>query len=115
MAANWSASRDPFLGRCGFLERFLQRLDTHYREVARVAEATMDHQLKLTAKGLAVYELMSELGLTLEAACARIDSELESLRKRVDSILAESDWADVPRAMQAALESVSLFVQDAYL
>jgi hypothetical protein len=75
----------------------------------------MDHQLKLTAKGLAVCELMTDLGLTLEAACARVDHELETLRKRVDSILAESDWADVPGAMQAALESVSLFVQDAYL
>ena len=75
----------------------------------------MDHQLKLTAKGLAVCELMTDLGLTLEAACARVDCELETLRRRVDSILAESDWADVPSAMQAALESVSLFIQDAYL
>lgn len=75
----------------------------------------MDHQLKLTAKGLAVCELMTDLGLTLEAACARVDYELETLRKRVDSILAESDWADVSGAMQAALDSVSLSVQDAYL
>jgi hypothetical protein len=75
----------------------------------------MDHQLKLTAKGLAVCELMTDQGLTLEAACARVDCELETLRKRVDTILAESDSADVPSAMQAALDSVSLFVQDAYL
>ena len=75
----------------------------------------MDQQLKLTAKGLAVCELMADLGLTLEAACARVDCELETLRRRVDSILAESEWADVPRAMQAALESVSLCVQDAYM
>jgi len=75
----------------------------------------MDHQLKLTAKGLAVCELMTELGLTLEAACERVDYELETLRKRVDSILAEADSADVAGAMQAALDSVSLFVQDAYL
>src|SRR5450755_431830 len=75
----------------------------------------MDHQLKLTARGHAVCELMSDLGLTLDAACARVDRELEVLRQRVDSILTESDWEDVPRAVQAALDAVSPHVQDAYL
>ena len=75
----------------------------------------MDHQLKLTARGHAVCELMADLGLSLEAACARVEHELETLRERVDLILNECDWADVPGAMQAALGSVSLRVQDAYL
>jgi hypothetical protein len=75
----------------------------------------MNDQLKLTARGHAVCELMADLGLTLEAACSRVDHELETLRQRVDSILAESAWEDVPRAVRAALESVSPGVQNAYL
>ena len=75
----------------------------------------MDHQLKLTARGHAVCELMADLGLSLEAACARVEHELETLRQRVDLILNECDWADVSGAMQTALGSVSLRVQDAYL
>jgi hypothetical protein len=75
----------------------------------------MDHQLKLTARGHAVCELMADLGLTLDAACARIDSELETLRQRVLSILTEGDWEDAPRAIQAALDSVSPHLLDAYL
>jgi hypothetical protein len=75
----------------------------------------MDHQLKLTARGHAVCELMADFGLTLDAACSRVDGELEALRQRVDSILTESEWEDVPRAVQAALDGVSPHVQGAYL
>jgi hypothetical protein len=75
----------------------------------------MDHQLKLTARGHAVCTLMADLGLSLDAACSRVDHELETLRQRVDNILTENDWANVPSAVQAALESVSVCVQDAYL
>jgi hypothetical protein len=75
----------------------------------------MEHQLKLTARGHAVCELMTDLGLSLDAACARVDHELETLRQTVDHILAESAWEDVPSAMQAALRGVSLRLQDAYL
>jgi hypothetical protein len=75
----------------------------------------MDHPLKLTARGHAVCSLMADLGLSLDAACSRVETELETLRQRVDSILTENDWADLPRAVQAALESVSSCVQDAYL
>jgi hypothetical protein len=75
----------------------------------------MDHQLKLTARGHAVYELMADLGLSLEAACARIDHELESLRLRLDTILAECAWDDAAGAMQQALDDVSVVVQNAYL
>jgi hypothetical protein len=75
----------------------------------------MEHQLKLTARGQAVYELMADLGLTLDAACARVDHELETLRQTVDNILTESAWEDVPSAMQAALRGVSLQLQNAYL
>jgi hypothetical protein len=75
----------------------------------------MEHQLKLTARGHAICELMVDQGLTLEAACARVDHELETLRQTVDSILTESSWEDIARAMQAALEGVSLGLQRAYL
>jgi hypothetical protein len=75
----------------------------------------MDQQLKLTARGHAVCELMAALGLSLEAACARVEHELETLRQRVHEILTESDWEDVPGAMRTALESVSPGVQNAYL
>jgi hypothetical protein len=75
----------------------------------------MDHQLKLTARGHAVCELMAELGLSLDAACARVEHELEALRQTVDNILSESAWEDVPSAMQAALDGVSLRLRDAYL
>jgi hypothetical protein len=75
----------------------------------------MEHQLKLTARGYAVCELMVEQGLTLEAACARVEHELEILREMVDAILTQSAWEDVPGAMQAALDGVSLRLQNAYL
>ena len=75
----------------------------------------MEQQLKLTARGHAIFELMAEQGLTLEAACARVEHELETLRQTVDSILSENAWEDVPSAMQAALDGVSLRLQDAYL
>ncbi len=75
----------------------------------------MEHQLKLTARGQAVYELMADLGLSLDAACARVELELETLRQTVDNILTESAWEDVPNAMQAALRGVSLQLQNAYL
>ena len=72
-------------------------------------------QLQLTARGHAVCELMVEQGLTLEAACERVDIELEALRQAVDQILSGNSWENVPRAMQAALDSVSLHIQNAYL
>jgi hypothetical protein len=75
----------------------------------------MDHQLKLTARGQAVYELMAALGLSLDAACARVDRELELLRQRLDTILAECDWDDATNAVQRALDGVSVGVQNAYL
>ncbi len=75
----------------------------------------MDHQLKLTARGHAVCELMADLGLTIYAACAKVDVELEAIRQRVDSILTENDWEDVQLAVQAALDGVSPHVQGAYL
>ena len=75
----------------------------------------MDHQLKLTARGHAVCALMADLGLTLDAACARVDGELEALRQRVDSILTEREWENVQSAVQAALDGVSPHVQGAYL
>lgn len=74
----------------------------------------MEH-LKLTARGQAVYELMADRGLTLDAACACVEHELEALRQTVDNILTESAWEDVPSAMQAALRGVSLRLQNAYL
>ena len=75
----------------------------------------MNQQLKLTARGQAVCMLMAELGLTLEAACSRVENELETLRRRVDCILRECSWEDVPGAMRTALDSVSPGVAEAYL
>lgn len=75
----------------------------------------MNDELKLTARGHAVCELMAELGLTLEAACAHVDHELEILRQRVGHILADSDWQDVPGAVRAVLASVSPSVRNTYL
>ncbi|MES1174081.1 MAG: hypothetical protein ABUL62_07105 [Myxococcales bacterium] len=75
----------------------------------------MDHKLQLTARGYAVCELMLDQGLTLEAACAQVDHELEALRRTVDRIMTDRPWEDVESAMQAALEGISLHVQSAYL
>lgn len=75
----------------------------------------MQPKLRLTARGHAVCELMSNQGVTLEAACARVELELEILRQTVANILAETPWAGVPGALQAALERVSPRLQEAYL
>ena len=75
----------------------------------------MDHQLKLTARGHAVCELMTERGLSLDAACARVEQELETLREELDRILRESSLANVAEALEAALNGVSARVQHAYL
>ena len=83
--------------------------------VQRQAEANMEHELQLTARGHAVCALIVDQGLTLEDACARIDLELEALRQTVERILAGNSWEEVPKAMQRALDSVSFQVQAAYL
>jgi hypothetical protein len=75
----------------------------------------MDHRLQLTARGYAVCELMRDEGLTLEVACEEIEFQLEALRRRVDRIMNDRPWEDVPTAMQAALKGVSLHLQSAYL
>lgn len=75
----------------------------------------MDHQLKLTARGHAVCELMADHGLSLDAACARFEQELETLRAHVARISRESRVADLTRALEAALAEVSVRVQHAYL
>ena len=59
--------------------------------------------------------LMANLGLTLEAACRQVESELEALRRRIDCILSECTWEDVPGAMRTALDGVSPGVAEAYL
>ncbi|HEX3774497.1 MAG TPA: hypothetical protein VHV51_08530 [Polyangiaceae bacterium] len=75
----------------------------------------MEQELKLTARGHAVYELMADFGLSLDAACAHVDRELEALRRRLNEILNQSKLEDLSEAMAAALGSVSPSVQDAYL
>ncbi len=75
----------------------------------------MDHQLKLTARGHAVCELMTERGLSLDAACARVEQELETLRGELDRVFRESTHTDVASALEAALSGVSARVQRAYL
>jgi len=75
----------------------------------------MDHQLKLTARGHAVYELMAEYGLSLDAACARVEQELATLRERLEQILSDGPLADVAAALEVALSGVSIRVQSAYL
>lgn len=80
-----------------------------------VAEGKMDQELKLTARGHAIYELMADLGLSLDAACAHVDQELATLHRRVAEIVSQSKLEDLSKAMQAALGSVSPSVQDAYL
>ena len=75
----------------------------------------MDHTLQLTARGHAVCDLMLRQGLTLEAACERVELQLETLRQNVEQILNERPWEDVPTAMQAALAGVSAHVQSIYL
>ncbi|MET0792876.1 MAG: hypothetical protein ABW061_15250 [Polyangiaceae bacterium] len=75
----------------------------------------MDQKLQLTARGYAVCELMLDQGLTLEAACARVESQLQALRQTVDGIMTDRPWEDVPSAMQAALQGVSLRMQSLYL
>ncbi len=72
-------------------------------------------KLQLTARGHAVCELMCSQGLTLEAACERVEHELEALRDAVEKILSDRPWEDVPSAVQAALTGVSYHVQSAYL
>jgi len=75
----------------------------------------MDHQLKLTARGHAVFELMADHGLSLDAACARVERDLETLRETLKQILSESTPADVTGALEVALSAVSVRVQSAYL
>ena len=75
----------------------------------------MDDKLQLTARGHAVCDLMLRQGLSLEAACERVELQLETLRQNVDQILNDRPWEDVPTAMQAALEGVSAYVQNIYL
>ncbi|HEX7453910.1 MAG TPA: hypothetical protein VIK01_02065 [Polyangiaceae bacterium] len=75
----------------------------------------MEDKLQLTARGHAVCELMVAHGLSLEAACERVELELRTLRQTVDAILAGSTWENVPHAMRAALDAVSSCVQSAYL
>jgi len=75
----------------------------------------MEQTLQLTARGHAVCELMVDHGLSLEAACERVERELRTLRQAVDAILAGSSWENVPHAMQAALNAVSSCLQSAYL
>jgi hypothetical protein len=75
----------------------------------------MDQTLQLTARGHAVYELMLDQGLTLEAACERFDRQLEALHRTVDRIMTDRPWEDVEAAMQDALRGVSVHVQRAYL
>jgi predicted secreted hydrolase len=62
-----------------------------------------------------VCELMVAHGLSLEAACERVDFQLRTLREAVDEIVARKSWEEVPLAMQAALGAVSEHVQSAYL
>ena len=75
----------------------------------------MEQKLQLTARGHAVCELMVNQGLSLEAACERVDQELQTLRAAVNAILSGSAWESVPQAVQAALDAVSPRVQTAYL
>ncbi len=75
----------------------------------------MEHKLQLTARGQAVCELMLDQGLSLEAACSRVQCQLEALRGTVERIMNDRPWQEIPRAMQLALEGVSRHVQSAYL
>lgn len=75
----------------------------------------MDQRLQLTARGYAVCELMRDEGLTLEVACERVEFQLKALRRRVDRIMNDRPWDDIPTAMQAALKGVSVHLQSAYL
>ncbi len=75
----------------------------------------MERNVRLTARGHAVCELMATQGLTLEAACERVDLQLRTLRETVDEIVARRPWEEVPLAMQAAFDAVSAHVQSAYL
>jgi hypothetical protein len=75
----------------------------------------MEHQLQLTPRGHAVYELMVDQGFSLEEACQRVELALLTLRRRVDEILADCSWEEVPHAVQVALDGVSSHVQGAYL
>ncbi len=75
----------------------------------------MDHQLKLTARGHAICELMADHGLSLDAACAHVERELETLRAKLEHILSESSLTDVTSALETALDGVSVRVQSAYL
>lgn len=75
----------------------------------------MDHQLKLTARGHAVCELMTADGLSLDAACARVERELETLRDVLEQIAHESAVTDVASALETALGKVSVRMQRAYL
>ena len=75
----------------------------------------MEQELRLTARGQAVCELMLDQGLTLEAACERVQFELEVLRETVARILVADPSQDVLTAVRAALAGVSLRLQSAYL
>jgi hypothetical protein len=75
----------------------------------------MEQKLGLTAKGYAVCELMVDQGLTLEAACERVDLQLRTLRETLDEIVERRSWDEVTLAIQAALDAVSPHVQSAYL
>lgn len=75
----------------------------------------MEQQLQLTSRGYAVCELMFNDGLTLEAACERVEHELATLRRAIERIMTERTWEEVSAAMQAALSGFSLYLQGAYL
>jgi hypothetical protein len=75
----------------------------------------MDHKLRLTARGLAICELMLDHGLTLEAACRRIDDQLDALHHSLERIIQDDRWDDVTTAVRTALAGVSAHVRSAYL
>lgn len=75
----------------------------------------MDQKLRLTARGLAICELMLDHGLTLEAACERIDRQLDALHQSLERILQEDHREDFTSAVRSALAGVSLHVRSAYL
>lgn len=75
----------------------------------------MDQKLRLTARGLAICELMLDHGLTLEAACERIDHQLDALHHSLERIIQDDRREDVTNAVRTALAAVSAHVRSAYL